>query len=94
MDIQLVARRVKQARNLSNLSQRQLGEKLGVSDKTISAYEAERAVPPLHTLKKIAEVTGKPIEFFFEDEKPKANLQSVEAKLDTIIELLRKLNEK
>ena len=39
------------------MSQKQLAKKIGISDKTISAYETGRAIPPAPTLTKIAEIT-------------------------------------
>jgi len=59
-----VSKKLKRARQLANLSQDDLAKSLGVSNKTISAYESERAIPPLHTLKKIAEITNQPVNFF------------------------------
>lgn len=49
---------IKKARVTSGLSQKELGKKLGVSDKTVSAYETGRAIPPSPTLFKIADITG------------------------------------
>ncbi len=52
-----IFKNIKKARVSSGLSQKELAEKLGVSDKTISAYETGRAFPPTPTLAKIAEIT-------------------------------------
>lgn len=49
---------IKKARIASGLSQKDLAYKLGVSDKTISAYETGRAIPPTPTLSKIAKITN------------------------------------
>ena len=57
------------ARKLAKLSQKDLAEKLSVSDKTVSAYESSRAIPPVPTLKKIAEITNQPIDIFFQNDK-------------------------
>lgn len=48
---------IKKARVSSELSQKELAKKLGISDKTVSAYETGRAIPPTPTLAKIAEIT-------------------------------------
>ena len=49
---------IKKARVTSGLSQKDLAKRLGVSDKTVSAYETGRAIPPTPTLANIAEITG------------------------------------
>jgi transcriptional regulator with XRE-family HTH domain len=56
-----IFKNIKKARVFSELSQKQLAKKLGVSDKTVSAYETGRAFPPTPTLVKIAEITKVPI---------------------------------
>ena len=52
---------IKNARVSSGLTQKELAKRLGVSDKTVSAYETGRAIPPTPTLAKIAEYTKKDI---------------------------------
>ena len=54
----LIFKNIKKARVYSGLSQKQLAKKLGVSDKTVSAYETGRAIPPTPTLAKLAEITN------------------------------------
>lgn len=58
MEIAILAKNIKIARATSGLSQKQLADKIGISEKTISAYETGRAIPPSPTLAKIADVTG------------------------------------
>lgn len=87
-----LAQKLKRARVLTGLSQKELGKKLGVSDKTISAYELGRAIPPLPTLQKIAEITEKPLEYFFEEKTEMDKLKTIEKKLDIIVEEIRKLS--
>ena len=57
----LIFKNIKKARVSSGLSQKELAERLGVSDKTVSAYETGRAVPSATTVAKIAELTGRPV---------------------------------
>lgn len=103
-DLFTLARKIRNARKAANLSQLQLAKFLGVSDKTISAYESARAIPPLPTLAEIATFTKKPIVFFMgKRHQPEENLDSLEEKLTTIvqdidsikkeIEKIRKLKE-
>ena len=87
--------KIKKARLLAGLSQKDLAQKLGVSDKTISAYEMGRAIPPVLALQKIAEVTKQPLEYFFKQEKlNEFNQQTIERKLDIIIDELKKISKK
>lgn len=91
-DLFNLARDIQQARKSVGLSQKELAQKLSVSDKTISAYESSRAVPPVPTLKKIAEITRQPINIFFhEDEKDKFAI--ISQKLDTLLEEIRKIQK-
>lgn len=56
-----VSKNIKQARTMAGLSQQELAKKLGISNKTVSAYETGRAMPPTPTLTRISEITGKPL---------------------------------
>ena len=51
-----LAQRIRAARRNARLSQDELGKSIGLSDKSISAYEQGRSMPPLDKLKKIAEI--------------------------------------
>lgn len=55
-DPYLLFKNIKKARIAAGLSQEELARKLGVSAKTISAYETGRAIPPSPTLIRIAEI--------------------------------------
>uniref|UniRef100_A0A7C4XVD9 NUDIX domain-containing protein n=1 Tax=candidate division WWE3 bacterium TaxID=2053526 RepID=A0A7C4XVD9_UNCKA len=54
----LLFRNIRMARVQAGLSQKDFARKLGVSDKTISAYETGRAIPPTKALSKIASIAG------------------------------------
>lgn len=91
-ELLILAKVINRARKLAKLSQKELGNKLSISDKTISAYESGRAIPPVPTLQKIAEITNQPIDMFFQsDEKNEVNLTNL--KLDIILEELNKIKE-
>lgn len=49
-----MGKQIKEIRNSYNLSQNRFGKRLGLSGKTISAYENNKITPPLKTLKKIS----------------------------------------
>jgi len=94
-DVINLAKKIKRARRLADLSQKELGKKLGISDKTISAYELSRAIPPLITLQKIARITNQPVEYFFEPLNSDANkMKKIEKKLDIIMREIKNLSRK
>lgn len=89
--------RIREARENAHLSQKELGDFLNVSDKTISSYEKSRSLPPIEKLRKIASATKQPLTFFTEDNaedrvqiKIYSTLNAIEKELKTIRELLEK----
>ncbi len=62
-----LSKRIRKARMNAKLSQSELGKGIGLSDKSISAYEQGRSIPPFMKLKKIAEQTSHPLSYFTED---------------------------
>ena len=62
-----LSRRLRQARLAAGLSQKELGKRLRISDKSISAYEQCRALPSFDVLQRISQVTKKPVAFFTEE---------------------------
>lgn len=89
-----LAKRIKSARIAANLSQGEIARKIGVSDKSISAYEQGRSTPPFDKLKKLAIATKHPFAYFTEDDNEDASISSklanVERELAEIKELLKK----
>lgn len=89
-----IAKRIRQARQQAYLSQQDLGKAIGVSDKSISAYEQGRAVPPVNKLKKIASTTSYPLNYFTDEKVDQATIASrlvkVEQELKQIKRLLKK----
>lgn len=89
-----LARRIRTARREARLSQQALGESIGVSDKSVSAYEQGRSVPPFDKLKKIAVQTNRPVSYFTEDNIDEATitakLLSIERELEEVKKLLKK----
>jgi transcriptional regulator with XRE-family HTH domain len=89
-----IATRIRKARREAHLSQLELGNGIGVSDKSISAYEQGRSVPPFEKLKRIAEATSHPLAYFTEDNVHETTiavkLQSIERELQEVKSLLKK----
>jgi transcriptional regulator with XRE-family HTH domain len=92
IDQTYLGQRIFQARARSGLSQKELAESVGVSDKTVSAYEVGRVEPPLHVLAKISEATEHPFGYFLGDIEStiETRLQKITEELDEIRDLLSK----
>ena len=52
----MLSRRIKEARQKRNLTQKDLGELIGVTKVSICCYETGSRIPTIETLKKLAEV--------------------------------------
>lgn len=63
-----VGRQIRRARESLGLTQEQLGQRIGYAKSTISKWEKADNPIPLEDLKKIAEVTGRPLSYFIEDD--------------------------
>jgi len=89
-----LAKRIRSARENARLSQHSLGESIGLSDKSISAYEKGRSQPPLENLRKIADATHYPLTYFTEDNNDEVEittkLLSIERELAEVKRLLKK----
>ena len=87
--------KLKIAREEAKLSQLQVGVALGVSDKTISGYEADRIVPPIDKIMKLADLLKKPVVHFLgsdtKDYKISSRLRAVEVMLRDIRQELREI---
>jgi len=90
-----LASRIKTAREEARMSQLQVGVALGVSDKTISGYEAGRISPPIDKLVMLADLFKKPITFFLgsdpKDYKVASRLRAVEVALRDIRKQLQQI---
>lgn len=85
-----IAKKLKQARVEAALSQKDLASSLKLSDRTISAYEKGRAMPPLDTLQSISNLTHKSINYFLDEEIDEQEDLDLQVKLKKIeIELLQ-----
>lgn len=86
-----LGQKIRYARRSLGLSQKQLGDLIQLSDKAVSAYEVDRAVPPLETLKEISKHTTKPMAYFL-NESTKSE-QTIAQKIASIEEELRQIKE-
>ncbi|MBI3929569.1 MAG: helix-turn-helix transcriptional regulator [Armatimonadetes bacterium] len=57
--------RLRHARKEAGLSQVEMGQKIGVSGQSVKEWEAGRSCPQFDRLQAIAEVTAKPLAWFF-----------------------------
>lgn len=89
-----LSKRIRIARKQAGFSQHALGDGIGVSDKSISAYEQGRSIPPIGKLKKIAQLTSHPLTFFTEENLEKVTIEtkllSIERELEEVKRLLKK----
>ncbi len=67
MNTKTFAQRLREAREEMGYSQKMLGVRVGLSDKSISMYEKGTVYPPVTNLLKIAKELNKDIGYFLED---------------------------
>ena len=93
-ELATLSKRIRSARENAHLSQHELGKSIGVSDKSISAYEKGRSQPPLENLRKIADATHHPLTYFTQEKTDDieiaTKLLSIERELAEVKRLLKK----
>lgn len=89
-----LSRRIKKARREAHISQAELGQVVGVSDKAISSYEKGRSIPPFAKLKKIAQATEHTLAYFGDGEEIEVTITSKLSKIEKQLEEIRKLLKK
>lgn len=67
MTTKILSRKLKEAREEMGYSQKELGLRVGLSDKSISIYEKGTVYPPISNLLRIAKELKKDIIFFLKD---------------------------
>jgi transcriptional regulator with XRE-family HTH domain len=88
-----IGQKIKAARKVKRITQEELARAIGVSDKSISAYESNRANPPLNVIEKISKITNQSLGFFLEETievSILSKLREVEAQFEEIKKLLKK----
>ncbi|MCB4790397.1 MAG: helix-turn-helix domain-containing protein [Elusimicrobia bacterium] len=83
------------ARKEANIKQNKLSKMLNVSNVTVSRWESGGIKPAIETIRKISEITGKPISYFFGEKQvtePQASYGAIKdiAKLEIAIEAMKK----
>jgi transcriptional regulator with XRE-family HTH domain len=81
--------KIRHARTEAKLSQKELGKKIELTDKAVSAYEVGRAQPSVEVLRDIGIATGRPVTYFIDDERSEeidltVRIQSIEKELADI----------
>ncbi len=66
MDQSILSKNLRELREKRGLTQKDLADKLALSDKTISKWEKERSIPDVFTLLKLAELLDCSLDDFFE----------------------------
>ncbi len=61
-----VGQQIRAARKAKGLTQKELGEKLGVADSVITNYESGKQNLTIDTLQKVADVLGVDVRSFFD----------------------------
>ena len=94
-----LAQRLRQARKEKGYSQRDLGLLTGLSDKSISAYEKGKVIPPLEVLIRLAKELDKPVSYFVEEdlnpvEEASVLLKKVQEEVKSIQEKLEDIRQK
>lgn len=67
MPMKLLGNKIREARKIKRVTQEELATAVGVSDKSISAYESGRIDPPLAILERIAQTTDHTVQYFLEE---------------------------
>ncbi|MCD6225525.1 HD domain-containing protein [bacterium] len=76
--VNLLGEKIRSIRKSLKISQEELAQKIGVSNKTISAYESGRAIPPTKILLRISKVTNTPLQNFFSEKTEKEDSEKEE----------------
>jgi len=90
-ELQVLSKRIRQAREDARLSQKALAQSIGVSDKSVSAYEKGRSVPPFGKLKKIAQSTNRPLTYFTAEQTDEIMILNKLTLIEQELEEVRKL---
>jgi len=68
---QIIANNMIDLRKETNLTQAELADKMGYTDKAISKWERAESIPDVVTLKRVADIFGVTLNYLVEEEHPK-----------------------
>ena len=68
---QIIAGNMIELRKQTNLTQAELADKMGYTDKAISKWERAESIPDVITLKRVADIFGVTLNYLVEEEHPK-----------------------
>lgn len=69
-----IAKKLKLARENAGFKQKQVAERCGIDDSSLSSFERGHSEPRLAHLQKLAEVYHLPLSYFFEESEPKPHV--------------------
>ena len=85
--------RLKNARKNNNISQKNLAERLYVSQQTIAKWETDKATPNPETITKIADILNVSLDYLLGSEKATQTEQPASQKLKNLIDSYADLSE-
>ena len=85
-----IGNQIKKIRSSHNLSQERFAKRLGLSGKTISAYETGRSMPPLKIVEKLVSAYNTPFINIKKEEKDRlrSKLESLQSEIVAIKDML------
>lgn len=93
MDTQKIGKFLKELRKKNNMTQEQLGERIGVTNKTISRWETGNYMPPIESLKLLSDIYQISINEIISGERLNEETYK-EAAEDNITDALEKMESK
>jgi len=93
----MIGERIRKLRKLNDLSQKELGEKLGISESTISNYEANVRQPRVERIKKMADLFDVSTDYLLDYDMDNPELRAIEAAIADepgLVDLFEKLKKR
>lgn len=86
MEKQTLGATIAALRKGMGMTQLELAEKMGVTDKAVSKWERDLSVPDVHSIPKLAQILGVSVEELMQVKKPqKSHRSQVESIVDTAL---------